>query len=504
MRLYELNGFYYLAGCNKYYDWLSDIDNKPYFMLNNVTRAKFIQDILPLIKSGECTYDIKALNNIKNFVQAPKRIPELNLKPVEPDPINKPLMQHQIETVNRMIKYPKYGFFLGTGTGKTLIAISFLLTLNLTKALIVTPKKVVDQYTEELNKYIPNNKHIVTNYEQVNKYTNQSFDVVILDESHRAKNISSQISKDLKEITSKTPNVYLFTGTPQDKQRHEIFAQFYLLYDHFMPGKTRFLNRYFTLNDYYKPKAEKSDFSNELTEMIQSISWGKETEEVIDLSACPEKEIIIKCNTPDPVYQQLIKNRIVEFPNSATVVADSPAQLKMKLREIASGFVRVQKGTRTGTKPLLNTKIPELMPLLSQLNQAIIYAEFTRNIKDIATACDNANYSYGIIDGKTKRTGEIIEQFKNNQIKFLIMQNKSGNAGLDLTCTHNTIFYTLPHSYIIFKQCKGRTRRKGQTKECNYYYLLCEDSLEYDMLKTLKRKKNYTSSRVFKIYKQGA
>ena len=131
MRLYELNGFYYLAGCNNYYDWLSDIDNKPYFMLNNVTRAKFIQDILPLIKSGECTYDIKALNNIKNFVQAPKRVPELNLKPVEPDPINKPLMTHQIETVNRMIKYTKYSFFLGNGIGKTLITISFLIILYL-------------------------------------------------------------------------------------------------------------------------------------------------------------------------------------------------------------------------------------------------------------------------------------------------------------------------------------------------------------------------------------
>ena len=245
MRVYELNGFYYIKDSDAYYDWLSDQDNTPYFVLNNVTRQKFIQDILPLIKSGQCACDKKVLDKIRYFDQAPKRnLPE-PLVLIEPDPINKPLMPHQIESVTRMVTYPKYGFFLGTGTGKTLIAISFLMTMEIKKALIVTPKKVIGQYKTELDKYIPGNQCVVTNYEQVINYVNQDFDALILDESHRAKNYSSQISANIKQISQKTPNVYLFTGTPQDKQRHEIMAQLYLLYDHFMPGKTRFINRYF-------------------------------------------------------------------------------------------------------------------------------------------------------------------------------------------------------------------------------------------------------------------
>ena len=502
MKLYELNGFYYIKDCDTYYDWLSDQDNIPYFHLNNTTRQKFIQDILPLIKSGKCEYDQRALDKIRYFVQAPTRnLPE-QLVLIEPDPMNKPLMPHQIEAVNRMIKYPKYAFFLGTGTGKTLIAISFLMTMNLTKALIITPKKVIDQYKKELNKYIPNNQCVVTNYEQVTNYTNENFDILILDESHKAKNYTSSISANIKKISMKTPNVYLFTGTPQDKQRHEIFSQLYLLYDHFMPGKTRFWNRYFNLNDYYKPKSEKSNFSHELTEMIESISWGKETDDVIDLSKCPENDIIIECPKPDPLYYQLTEDKVLEFSDGSAVVADSKAKLKIKQREMCCGFVRVERNEQKGTKRIFNPKENQIIKFLPTIDHAIIYTEFKRDIQNLSKICDDLKLSYAIVDGSTskKKADCFIEWFKNGAIRFLIMQSKSGNAGLDLTCTNNVVFYTLPESYIVFKQCKGRIRRPGQNKVCNYYYFICEDSVEYDMIKSLKRKKCF-SNRVFKIYK---
>ena len=502
MRLYELNGFYYLKDCDGYYEWLSDQENVPYFMLNNTTRQKFVQDILPLIKSGQCTCDKATLDKIRYFKQVPTRVTtDQYIQIVEPDPINKPLMKHQIEAVTRMITYPKYGFFLGTGTGKTLIAISFLMTMKLTKALIITPKKVIKQYKKELDKYIPNNQCIVTNYEQVSNYINESFDVLILDESHKAKNYTSNITTNIKQISKKTPNVYLFTGTPQDKQRHELFPQFYLLYDHFMPGKTRFWNRYFNLNDYYKPKSEKSNFSHELTEMIKSISWGKKTDDVIDLSNCPENDVIIECPRPDPLYYQLTEDKVLEFPDGSVVVADGKAILKMKQREMCCGFVRVEKDGRKGTRKIFNPKENPVIKFLPTIDRAIIYTEFKRDIQNLSKICDDLNLDYAIVDGSTpaKKADCYIEGFKNETIRFLIMQSKSGNAGLDLTCTNNVIFYTLPTSYIVFKQCKGRIRRPGQTKVCNYYYFICEDSVEYDMIKSLKRKKNFTA-RVFKIY----
>lgn len=507
MHVYERNGFFYILNTLIYSsDWMSEDGGRHYFLLNEVSRTKFIKEVVPYIKAGKCTIDPDAKDKIINYKPIKFRDPSLSsAKIVEPDPIKKPLMPHQIEAVSRMINYLRYGFFLGTGTGKTLIVISYLLSLSIDKALIITPKKVVAQYKEELDKYIPGHKHIVTNYEQAHKYKGQHFTSLILDESHRVKNLSSNLYSDIKEIANNCEECYLFTGTPQDKQRHEVMAQLSILYPQFIPSKTKFINRYFHLDDYYQPKSEKTELSKELTSMIESCTWGKETEEVVDLSACPEQEHIIDCGEPSTLYNILIKDKVFEFPNGAAVVADSKAKLKIKLREICSGFVKVEKVTDEGIKHgsirlATSPKIVALTSTLQTLPNGIIYAEFKNDIKSIAKVCDAINRSYVIVDGSTTKPAPLIQRFKDKEVDFLIIQNKCGNAGLDLTCTNNMIFFTLPESYIIFHQCKGRIRRKGQTKECNYYYLLCKDTIEYDIFKTLKKKKSYTT-RIFKIYK---
>ena len=166
------------------------------------------------------------------------------------------------------------------------------------------------------------------------------------------------------------------------------------------------------------------------------------------------------------------------------------------------GFVRVERDGKKGTKRIFNPKENLVLKLLPTIDHAIIYTEFKRDIQNLSKICDDLKLSYAIVDGSTskKKADCFIEWFKNGTIRFLIMQSKSGNAGLDLTCTNNVVFYTLPESYIVFKQCKGRIRRPGQNKVCNYYYFICEDSVEYDMIKSLKRKKCF-SNRVFKIYK---
>ena len=413
-------------------------------------------------------------------------------------------MPHQIESVKRMLQYYRYGFFLGTGTGKTLIVISYLLSANVKRALIITPKKVVDQYKSELDKYIPGHNHIVINYEQATKYKDEYYTCLILDESHRVKNKSSDLYQDIYDLAMKCQECYLFTGTPQDKQRHEIMTQLSILYPHFIPGKTNFINRYFNLDDYYKPKSEKSQFSKELTEMIESCTWGKQTEEVVDLSACPEITHVINCEHPHVLYDELKKDRFYEFPTGSVVVADSKAKLKLKLREVCSGFVMIEKvteeGRKTGVKTLSNTKAIKLLELLKTLKNGIIFTEFDHDIKVVSSVCNTLERSYVVVNGKTSKSAKLLQRFKDGEVDFLIIQSRSGNAGLDLTCTNNIIFYSLPESYIVYHQCKGRIRRKGQTKECNYYYLLCENTLEYDILESLKRKRSYTT-KVFKIYK---
>lgn len=506
--IYKYNGIIYLRNFSKEFDWVTyPVNSDPYFILNNWTRLKFKEDILPLLKSN-VAYIPKPLydeiryyraNPIKTTIPTMETLQGITYK------------NHQVTAIQRMLSRNRFGFFLGPGSGKTIIALGFLKTIKPSSALIVTPQKVVAQYQSELIHHLgPDTGYIVTNYEQLHKYLNQSFECLILDESHKAKNYSSNINKNCRELAQKAEYVYLFTGTPQDKSRHEILAQIAILDTRVMPVKTKTLHRYFNIDDFYNPSTEKKTFSDELTSVINTYTWGKPTEEVVQLTK--EHNYLITCDKP-PLYDKLTKDRVYKHSDDWRCVADNKGVLKVKLRELCSGHLILDNYTGDKaltykdnfSRPLSDSKTAQLANVIfAKVERGIIYYEYDANLESITTTIDSiigSTYTYEIINGKTnkKQVKDIIEKFKNNEFNFLIMQNKSGNAGLDLTNVNNIIFYSLPDSHIVFSQCKARINRIGQTKECNYWYLLCKDTVEEQIYEALKKKKNFTT-RLFKIY----
>lgn len=503
MYVYENNGFFYLQNFEQEFPWVTNDypDGKPYFLLNEYTREHFKKDILPLIKSGECNINHSTFYLIKHFVQNPENLPTGHL--YEPPGIT--LHPHQKEAVNRMLTHKRYGFFLGPGTGKTLIVISFLLSTGIKSALIVTPQKVIGQYKKELETYIPGNDFIVTNYEQLHKYTDKHFDTLILDESHKAKSYTSSINSNCRLIAANCDKVYLFTGTPQDKSRHEILPQLAILDIKVMPGKTRTYARYFREDDYYQPSSEIRERSEELTQLIAAYTWGKKTEDVITLTEDIDHKII--CEHPGPPYNVLADKRIIRGEDYFACVADNKGVLKIKLREMCNGHYTLEnpEGTEKITKfakmNLPTSKLNKLIELLKQIPNGIIYYEFTNDLWFIEKALKEAGLDYRIINGAVtaKGSGRLAQEFKESKFNYLVMQSRSGNAGLDFTNVNNLIFYSLPESYIVYKQCRCRIQRFGQTKECNYWHLVCKDTIEEQIYNSLKKKKSF-SNRVFKIY----
>ncbi len=497
----ELNGFYYLNNFpeDEIPDWVTTDykEGSPYFHLNKSTRLKFRRDLYDDYKAGKIAISPTVFSAIKEFIQNPKNIYSEESAPTIVSPEGITLMSHQTYSVEKMIEYNKYGFFLGTGTGKTLIAITYLLTMKINKALIVTPKKVIGQYKQELDKYIPNNNHTVINYESVSKVAHENFDCLILDESHKVKNYTSNINTLLRKFAKDIKRVYLFTGTPQDKSKHEIFPQLAVLNIMFMPGKSRFYHRYFHLDDYYQPKSVKAHLSDELTVMIEAITWGKESKDVIELTK--EHNNILQCDYPGEAYKTLVNTRLYTLPDDYVVVADNKASLKIKLREMCNGHIIATKDDASKVFRLPNSKLKHLEQLLSSLSSAIIYSEFKEDIPYIEETCTKLHATYVIVDGSTRNASSLIDRFKAKEVQFLIIQSKCGNAGLDLSCTNNIVFYSLPESYIIFHQCKSRIQRKGQTAECNYFYLICKNTVEEQMYRALSKKKSF-STKLFKIY----
>lgn len=421
--------------------------------------------------------------------------------------------EHQKNALNLISRFKRYCIFLGPGTGKTLIALGAIKMIedsNPTKHtyLVVTPKKAIPQYSTEIKKYLPDAKVstkpipinpdiftiLVTNYESVDKYKDINYTCMILDESHKAKNVSSGINKTLCTINAE--NKYLFTGTPQDKQRDEVFAQLKILNPMLLTVKTYFYNRFFVLDDYYKPIKELH--SDELKEIISKCTYGDKTENLIDLPQ--EVEKVIHCQLGDlkDTYRNFKKTKVLKG-KGWYALGDSGAKHRTKLTQLCSGFIYDDGGTPH--RAPYNPKAEAFTQLLNKCPQAIIYTVYDEEQKIVSEILKKNKKNFVCVNGQSKDAPESLQKFKEGTVDYLVIQIVSGNAALDFPHINNIIYYSLHDSYIYFEQSKYRIRRIGQTRECNYYYIIVKGTVEPYRLASLQNKKSFNNSE-FEIYKR--
>src|SRR5690606_34041915 len=89
--------------------------------------------------------------------------------------------------------------------------------------------------------------------------------------------------------------------------------------------------------------------------------------------------------------------------------------------------------------------------------------------------------------------------YETQDDSITFVQYQAGAMGLNLQKANKAIYFTLPQSSKLFEQSKKRIHRIGQNNRCFYYYLICIDSVEEDILLTLKMRKDYTDE-LFRAY----
>ena len=82
--------------------------------------------------------------------------------------------------------------------------------------------------------------------------------------------------------------------------------------------------------------------------------------------------------------------------------------------------------------------------------------------------------------------------YENSENSVTFIQYQAGAMGLNLQKANKIIYFTPPLSSEIFEQSKKRTHRIGQNKTCFYYRLICKNSIEQKIYKTLEMRRDFT------------
>lgn len=351
--------------------------------------------------------------------------------------------------------------------------------------------------------------------------------VCVLDESSKIKNHSSITTKSLLALAPLFKHRVVMTGTPAPNDETEYWAQLrFVSPDVFPSSFHKFRNVYFRLmrngkpietngmimsrqamQELFKRGAEYRTTEESKRALFERmIPWihTAKTEDVHDLpEQIDEKRMVEMGPKQKRAYMEMKRSLITEI-NDKKIVASVALAKVMKLREITSGFAMNDVGEAVDLGECPKLKVLEEILEDIGAKPAIIWCQFDWENEKIAAALE-AKYP-GLVRtlyGQTKDKEKSIKDFSDGTSRYLVAHPKSAAHGLRFHHCQQEIFFSLDYSWEAYEQGRKRTHRYGQKEVCVYHHLLCEATIDTEILDVLKRKGD-AQDIVFRICGGGA
>lgn len=419
-------------------------------------------------------------------------------------------MKHQEDVLKQTEKYNRVAYYLDMGLGKTFIGAEKMIRFNTELNLLICQKSKIKDWWEhfaEFYKYdisaydLTNKKQWadfwnnpcafrcrvgIINYELAwrRKDLQQLSDfTLMLDESSLIQNESAKRSKFILKMKPK--NVVLLSGTPTGGKYENLYSQLQLLgWD---ISKELYWKQYIETEWVEQDGFFRKDvigYKN-VERLKQKLAahgaiFMKTEEAGISL---PEATVIPVRLKTTKEYKQFMKKRVITI-DGKELVGDSALTQMLYARMLCGQY---NQDKLEAFKDLIE----------SSDDRFVVFYNFTSELEELEAIANELNRPFSLVTGACKRLDEY-EQFSNS---ITFVQYQAGAMGLNLQKANKTIYFTLPQASELFEQSKKRTNRIGQERPCFYYYLLCNDSVEEDVLATLEMRKDYTDE-LFKKYEK--
>lgn len=409
-------------------------------------------------------------------------------------------------------------FFMEMRLGKTLVTIRWSQYRRNWKNLIIGPYSVYkgwldelyledetkwgvvplfgtrDERLELLDYNYDNHKWFFLNKEGhlvIPEVASYLWDSVIVDESTCIKGHDSQITKFMIDHFRDVRHRCILTGTPAPESELDYFSQLQFLdptifkEDSFWQFKR---NNFGTIgfNTLISPRGSKY-LSSRLAEHCffqtrADVNLGGEK--------IYEKRYVQMSPQMREMYKRIAKDFVLEVDGQiidATVYAHTKY---LWLRRLCGGFV--------DGKMMFGDKVTELVYLLrTELKDqpVIVWCRFTDEIEYLSDYLTNLGFTVGTVYGKIppKNRPAIQEAFQNGSFQIFLLQPGCFKYGVNLSCASVMIYYSTPESGETRYQSEDRTIDVDQPAGCLILDLIVENSLEEDILISLRKKESRQS-----------
>lgn len=394
----------------------------------------------------------------------------------------------------------KCGLFLGTGSGKTRIA----LLLARGKTLVICPKTQKEDGNWErewqmmLNDGVKNIESLTTisketfrrDHEQIQRYN-----TVIVDEAHTCLGVTpnvrqrnrqtipraSQLFEALEEYLERTKpsRLYLCTATIM-KSPFTVWAAGVLLGE---IGKDSFYNfrrDFYTKlpmpgREVYIPKSDQKS-KEALAKIVKELGYIGRLEDFFDVPAQTFRTDHIELTEKQ---KKRIKELSIEYPDPIVRIT--------KRHQVENGSLA---GNEFSESELFDSvKIDRILDYAVEFPCMVVFARFRAQIEQIQEALTKAKYHTWTLTGDTVDRGGVIKQAAT--LDGILIVQAQISAGWEVPQTPVMIFASCTYSFVDRVQAEGRIQRANNIKKNLYIDLVAKGGIDEAVHKALINKKDF-------------
>jgi len=449
---------------------------------------------------------------------------------------------HQKKALEMSWDKEVFAYFMEMGTGKSKVLIDNIAMLynagKIDSALIIAPKGVYKNWFDsEIPNHLPDyiekkvglwrtkpdapelkplfstgaELHIlIMNVEAFStkkgvdfarKFLSSHKAMIGVDESTTIKNPSAKRTKNILSLRTLANYRRILTGSPVTKSPLDLYSQCQFLDPYLLDQSSYYVfrTRYAIcrkINVSGRSVEIVVGYRNlaELSEKIKPFSYRVLKDDCLDL---PKKTFVKRTveltDEQKKVYKQM-KEEAIAFLNGKMVTSATVISQLMRLHQITCGHFTSNDGK---VQDIKSNRINQLMDILEEMEgKAVIWAHYRYDIQKIVEAISKkygentvvTYYGDTSTDDRQKAIKKI--QDKESPVRFIVGTPQTGGYGITLTGASTMIYYSNGYDLEKRQQSEARIDRIGQEKPMTYIDIICENTVDTNIVKSLRNKVN--------------
>lgn len=313
---------------------------------------------------------------------------------------------------------------------------------------------------------------------------NKDFDMIVVDEIHCCKSVSSQQGKNLLKLKKAKFTIGL-TGTLLINSPIDTYVPLHWI------GADKS-----TLTDYKLYYTKTGEFNqiigfkniDILKNQLDTVSIRR-TKDLLNL---PEKTIIneiVDLDQTQETFYNNIKNKIIEEVDLVTINTKNLLSMITRLRQAVSC------PSILSTSNIKSNKIDRTIDLIEQIlsnnEKVVVFSIFKKTLIDLQERLLKLGYNPLLCTGDIEEqiVYDNIDKFKNDDSKkILLCTTAKMGTGFTLTSANNAIFVDSTWTAAQNLQCEDRIHRIGSFKPVFIYYLWANNTIDLKVKKLVEDK----------------